>query len=136
MFCLRHFSKWIFAEGSFNQKPLALGRSERQFGGILSGSYLPRMSKIMKHIISLFGETENCGTESHKVAHHFSAHFRLAKTPSIVRWGKIFVLGRIFGFSSFSPIGPLLDPYRIYFPALSQNNCRIQHRRLIISTSV
>jgi hypothetical protein len=102
-----HLSKWIFDEGSFNQKPLALGRSERQFVGILSWSYLLRMSKIMKNIMSLFGETENCGTGSHKVAHHFSAHSRLAKPPSIAIWGKIFCL------AVFSVL-PLLDPYWTY----------------------
>ena len=32
---------------------------------------------------------------SHKVAHHFPAHFRLAITPSIAIWGKIFVLGGV-----------------------------------------
>ena len=30
---------------------------------------------------------------SQKVAHHFSAHFRLVKTPSIAIWGNIFVFG-------------------------------------------
>ena len=57
--------------------------------------------------ISQFSETENCGTGSQKVAHHFSA-FRLAKTPSIAIWAKKKNLGRIFGFFSFYPTGPSL----------------------------
>ena len=71
--------------------------------------------KSWEFIISLFSETENCGTGSHKVAHHFSAHSRLAKTPSIAIWGKNNFFGPHFRFFQFflywTPIGPLLDPY-------------------------
>ena len=55
-----------------------------------------------------FSASRLAATGSQKVAHHFSTHFRRIKTPSVAIWGNIFVLGNIFGFSSFYPIGPLL----------------------------
>ena len=43
----------------------------------------PVYRKSWKIKIWLFGETENWRPGAHKVAHHFSAHFCLVKTPSI-----------------------------------------------------
>ena len=44
--------------------------------------------KSWKLKILLFGERENWRPGTHKVAHHFSAHFCHVKTPSIVIWGQ------------------------------------------------
>ena len=102
-----NFPKWIFAEGSFNQKPLALGEIRgpiwRSKDLLMMKGLTQECRKSWKLKISLFGETANCGTGSQKVAHHFPAHFRLAKTPSIAIWGKIFLWGRIFGFPPTVP---------------------------------
>ena len=46
--------------------------------------------KSCKLKIRLFSATRSGGTGSQKVAHHFSAHFRLVKTPSIAICGICF----------------------------------------------
>ena len=49
--------------------------------------------KSRKLNIRLSCETRSGGTGSQKVAHHFSAHFCLVKTPSIAIWGHILLRG-------------------------------------------
>ena len=62
--------------------------------------------KSWKFIIPLFHETEIWRPGVYFDAKYVSAHSRRTKTPSIAN-GKIFVFGKFFGFSVFSPIGPL-----------------------------
>jgi hypothetical protein len=50
-------------------------------------------------MILLLSETENWEPGAQKVAHHFSAHFCLVKTPSIAIWGqqiKLFMKTQFF----------------------------------------
>ena len=60
----------------------------------------------------MFFETRFGETGAQKVAHHFSAHFCLAKTPSIAIWGqkiKCFMKTQFFpgSLTSAQSIGPL-----------------------------
>ena len=53
--------------------------------------------------IRLFGETEHRRPGVYKVAHHFSAHFCRARTPSIAIWGKQIGFWTSFSVFSFFP---------------------------------
>ena len=48
---------------------------------------IPIYRRSWKLKIWLLGETEPRRPRAHKVAHNFSAHFCLVKTPSIATWG-------------------------------------------------
>ena len=73
-----------------DRQPLALGRNSRTnlevrgpFGDEVT---YPKFQKSCKLEIRLFSETRFGETGSQKVAHHFSAQFRLVETPSIAIW--------------------------------------------------
>ena len=51
--------------------------------------------------------TENCEPGPQKVAHHFPAHFCLAKTPSIAIWGILFFRMGPIEFPIESPFAPI-----------------------------
>ena len=71
------------------RKPLAF---EENLRTNLEARDLPEIHQIMTKI-SLFSATRSGARGSQKVAHHFSAHFCLVKTPSKPIWDNFLFRG-------------------------------------------
>ena len=88
------FFKMCFRRWPPDRKPLAFEENPRTnlevqgpFGDEVT---YPKFKKSCKFKILLFCETRSGARGTQKVAHHFPAHFRLAKTPSIATWDDLF----------------------------------------------
>ena len=90
--CWGSVSKIYFSRRLLDRQPIASRGNPRTHSEV-QGPFgdevtYPKCRKSRQFKISLFSATRSGARASHKVPHHFSAHFRLVKPPSIAIWGK------------------------------------------------
>ena len=99
-------SKMYFRRRPPDRQPLAFGENPRTHleaqGPLGDEVTYPECRKSWHLKILLFCETRSGARGSQKVAHHFPAHFRLVKTPSIAIWDNFVLFGGGGVLSAFS----------------------------------
>ena len=113
-FCWRSFSECIFAEGSFNQKPLALGEIRRSIWRHFVMKLPSKNVKNHENLLFHYSVRQKFGDPGPiSMQNMFPLRLVTPKRPELpygakkTNWQKI----QFFSFSPYwSPIGPLLNP--------------------------